>query len=176
MSDFDNDIRVEDSDLDDSVVAEENQVAQIKKLREKLRSAEEKAKEYLSELHRAKADFVNMRKRDEEAKAEFVKFSKSEVLEELLPVLDALNLAVSHGNQDTLPIQALMVKILKQHGLKEIDSTGEEFDPARDEALGTIETKEKQEDHRVLEVVQKGYILSGKIIRPAKVKIGQFNE
>ena len=52
---------------------------------------------------------------------------------------------------------------------------GETFDPKHHEAIGTVLTDDPEQDHKILEVIQKGYILFGKIIRPAKVKIGQNN-
>ncbi len=165
-----------EENLDDSVVAEEHQGDAIKKLKEKLKVAEEKAKEFLDQLQRAKADFVNMRKRDEEAKQEFVKFAKGDVLEELIPVLDSFSSAMSHGVEGVEPIYKQFIQILKQHGLEESNPIGEMFNPAEHEAVGMIETDKKDEDHKILEVMQKGYILSGKVIRPAKVRIGNLKE
>lgn len=169
------DIQIDsESDLDDSVLAEEHQGDTIKKLKEKLKLAEEKAKEYLNDLQRAKADFVNLRKRDEEGKVEFLKFAKSDVLGELMPVLDALELAVSHGEKGVEAIQKLFLQTLAKHGLEVSSPLGESFDPSFHEAIGMIETGKKEEDHKILEVVQKGYILSGKTLRPAKVRVGEF--
>lgn len=160
--------------LDDSVVAEEHMGDTVKKLREKLRSAEEKAKEYLDSWQRAQAEFVNIRKRDEEAKAEFVKFASSQFVEDLMPVLDALESAVAHGDRGVEQTLNLFQKILKQHGLEASNPIGEVFDPRFHEAIAMVATTDESEDHKILEVLQKGYILSGKIIRPAKVKVGEF--
>ena len=162
------------SDLDDSVVAEEHQGEAIKKLKEKLKDAEEKAKEYLNDLQRAKADFVNMRKRDEEDKMSFIKFAKAGLVEELIPVLDALQSAITHGDKGSEQIYSLFTKTLKQNGLEEIDPREETFNPMYHEAVGMITTEKKEEDHKILEVMSKGYILSGKVIRPAKVRIGEL--
>ncbi|MBX4195495.1 nucleotide exchange factor GrpE [Candidatus Parcubacteria bacterium] len=176
MPDTNDEIVFDDSgeNLDDSIVAEEHQAETIKKLRDKLKAAEEKAKEYLGELQRAKADFVNMRKRDEEAKQEFVKFAKSDVLGELIPVLDGFNQAVSHGIEGVEPLYKLLMKTLSQHGLEEVNPAHQTFDPKLHEAIGVVQTENSEEDHQILEVVQKGYILSGKVIRPAKVRIGEY--
>lgn len=169
------DITLDSEDnIDDSVVAEEAQGETIKKLRVRLKEAEAKAKEHLDNWQRAQAEFVNVRKRDEEAKGEFLKFAQAGIIEELLPVLDALQSAVSHGDKGIEQTYNLFLKILKQKGLEEIDPTGEAFDPSKHEAIGMTETKDKNEDHKVLEVLQKGYIMMGKVIRPAKVKIGEF--
>lgn len=161
-----------DNDRDDSVLSEEHQGETIKKLKGKLKEAEDKAREYLDELQRSKADFVNMRKRDEDSKLEFLKFAKSDVVSELIPVLDSLNIALTHGEKSVDPIYKQFLKILKDHGLVESDPLGETFDPVYHEAIGVIKTDKDEEDHKILEVMQKGYILSGKVIRPAKVRIG----
>lgn len=157
-----------DVDLDDSVIAEEHAGDTLKKLKERLRGAEEKAKEYLDGWQRERADVANARRRDEEAKKEFTKFVSSEVAKDLIPVLDSLSL----GNNE--PVYKLLMQILRKHGLEELNPMREMFDPQRHESIGTI-SAEKEDEDKILEVVQKGYILSGKIIRPAKVRIGQIN-
>ena len=153
--------------LDDSVVEEENSREQIKKLKEKLAAAEAKAKEYLDGWQRSQADFVNLRKRDEEAKKEFIKFVSLEVVKDLIPVLDALSL----GNNE--PVYKLLMQTLGKHGLLESNPIGEVFDPSSHETIGVVKSDKKEDDHKILEVMQKGYILQGKIIRPAKVRIGE---
>ncbi|MEK7194125.1 MAG: nucleotide exchange factor GrpE [Patescibacteria group bacterium] len=175
MAEVNDDIQIDtEADLDDSVVAEEHQGDAVKKLREKLKLAEEKAKEYLDQLQRAKADFVNMRKRDEDAKQEFVKFAKSDVLSELMPILDSFNLAMSHGEKGVEPIYKQFIQILKQHELEEVNPLHEMFDPKHHEAIGFVPTENSEEDNQILEVLSKGYILSGKTLRPAKVRIGEY--
>lgn len=160
--------------LDDSVVAEEHMGDALKKAKEKLKDAEGKAKEYLDQLQRAKADFVNMRKRDEEDKQEFVKFAKSGLIEDLMPVLDALNSAVAHGDKGIEQTLNLFMKILKQNGLEEINPLHQPFDPKLHEAIGVVATDDPAEDNQILEVMQKGYILSGKTLRPAIVRTGEY--
>ncbi len=169
--DDDNDIHFEkDEQLDDSVVAEEHTGDAVKKLKGKLKEAEGKAKEYLDGWQRSQADFVNLRKRDEETKKEFMKFVSLEVVKDLIPVLDALTISSNE------PVHRLMMQTLARHGLEESNPIGEQFDPRKHESVGIVQTEKKNEDHKILEVVSKGYILSGKIIRPAKVKIGEYHE
>lgn len=174
MQDSNDDIQLDNEGLDDSVVAEEHMGDTVKKLKGKLKEAEERAKEHLDQLQRAKADFVNMRKRDEDDKADFIKFAKSDVLGELLPVLDSLNLAMSHGERAVEPIHKQLIQILRKHGLEEINPLHEAFDPKLHEAIGVVATDEPGEDNKVLEVMQKGYILSGKTLRPAIVRTGEY--
>jgi len=174
MDEKDEEVEIDVSDLDDSVVAEENAQDAVKKLRTKLKEAETKAKEYLDGWQRAQADFANLRRRDEEAKFEFIKFSSLSLIEELIPVLDSFNIAKSRGIKDFEPLYDQFMRILKSFGLEELDPLGETFSPHEHEALATLKTEEKEEDHKVLEVLQKGYKLKNKTIRPAKVKVGEF--
>jgi molecular chaperone GrpE len=160
--------------IDDSVVAEEAQGETIKKLRTRLKEAEAKTKEHLDNWQRAQAEFINLRKRDEEAQSQFVKFAKSSILEELIPVLDSFTLALSHGHKDVEPIYNQLLSILKSHNLSLIDPAGELFDPRLHEAVGMVETNKEEEDHKVLDVFQKGYLLGDKVLRPAKVRIGEY--
>lgn len=172
MDNHSEDNEIVPEELDDSVVAEEHQGEQIKKLKTKLKDAEAKAKEYLDSWQRAQADFVNIRKRDEEAKVEFLKFAKADLVEQLIPVLDSFELSLPHGNKELEAIYKQFLSILRQSGLEESNPKGEVFNPREHESIGTVATDDKDEDHKILEVAQKGYILQGKIIRPARVKIG----
>ena len=171
-----NDIHIDkDEDLDDSVVAEEHAEDRVKKLKEKVKELEAKAKEYLDGWQRAQADFVNIRKRDDEAKNEFLKFANSDLIYQLMPVLDSLELSLPHGNKELEAVYKQLLSILKSNGLEEANPVGEKFDPRQHESIGTAPAEREEDDHKILEVAQKGYILSGKIIRPAKVKIGEYN-
>ncbi len=147
----------------------------VKKLREKLKVAEEKAKEYLDGWQRDRAEVANARKRDEESRKMFIKFANEGFILELMPVLDSFDMALAHGSKEVEPVYKQLINTLKAHGLEVSYPMGEKFDPQQHESIGTISAEKVEDEDRVLEVVQKGYILSGKIIRPAKVKIGQIN-
>ncbi len=175
MNDENDIVLDKDEGLADSVVAEESQAEAIKKLREKLKGAEVKAKEYLDKWQRAQADFVNLRKQDEESKAEFLKYAGAGVILQILPVLDSLSLAVSHGSRDCEVVLSQLLKILKDVGVEEINPLGETFNPNLHEAIGMQETKNQEEDHKILDVLQKGYMIRGKTLRPARVRVGELN-
>lgn len=175
MKDENDDISIEqDENLDDSVVAEEAAGETIKKLRTQLKECEAKAKEYLDGWQRAQADFANLRKKDEEAKTEFMKFANVGLVKDLIPVLDSFNIAVSQGHKDLEPLLSQLMGILKSNGLEELNPEGKDFDPREHEAMGTIKTEKEEDDDKVLQVAQKGYSVAGKVIRPAKVLIGEF--
>ena len=162
--------------IDDSVLAEEAQGETIKKLKQKLKDAESKTKENLDGWQRAQADFLNLRKRDEEAKLEFLKFSKADLILEIIPVLDSFTQAMSHGQKEAEPIYNQLIQILKASGLEESNPVGETFDPKKHEAISMVSVETKENDHKVIEVLQKGYTLSDKVLRPAKVRVGEYTE
>lgn len=175
MKDKDDDITLDtETGIDDSVLTDEHQGDTIKKLKEKLKDAEAKTKENMDGWQRAQADFVNLRKRDEDAKIDFLKFANAGLMTELIPVLDSFTLAEAHSGADLLPLHKQLINILKSNGLEESNPLGEKFDPNFHEAIGMIKTDKPDEDHKILEVLQKGYIMNGKSIRPAKVKVGEF--
>jgi molecular chaperone GrpE len=158
----------------------------VKDLRQKLKKAIEEKQQYMEGWQRTKADFVNARKREEEARKEISKFANEDLLMQITPVLDSFTMAFA--NKDAWEkvdknwrvgveyIYSQLRGILEQNGFKEYDPTGETFDPMRHHAIETIEVSDPAEDHKVINVVQKGYELNGKIIRPASVKIGEFKQ
>lgn len=173
-----------DFDLDDSVVAEENAAEAIKKLREKLKKSEADKQEYLTGWQRAKADLINARKRDEADRQEFLKFANERLIDGLIPVLESFDLAM--GNKEAWEkvdknwrvgveyIYSQLKKALADAGLEEIDPIGKPFDHNRDEAAEYVPTDDQSKHHMVVAVLQKGYSLNGRSMRPPKVKVGEF--
>lgn len=173
-----------DDTLDDSVVAEESMGETIKKLREKLKKLEAEKHEYLTGWQRAKADMVNGRKRDEEERREFAKFANERLIEELIPVLGSFDMAM--GNKEAWEkvdknwrtgveyIYSQLIKALTDNGLKEINPINEKFDHAHHEATSYEPVTDEKLDHVILQVVQKGYLLNGKVLKAPIVKVGEF--
>lgn len=174
----------QNDDIDDSVVAEENAVEVIKKLREKLKATEAAKMEYLTGWQRDKADFVNARKRDETDRKEFMKFANEQLVYDLIPVLENWDLAMSHkeswekaDKNWRVGVESIfnqLKKTLTDNGLTEISPSGEKFDHSKHEAMSYEPVSDKERDHIVLEVIQKGYYFNGKVLKPAKVKVGEF--
>jgi molecular chaperone GrpE len=162
----------------------ENQAALVKKLRERAKAAEEKAQEYLTGWQKERADLVNARKRDEEEKREFTKFAGERVILDVIPTLDSFDLAFANKDAwQKLPtewtkgieyIYSQLLNALENHGVKRLYPLHEKFDPNRDEALATIETENSADDNKILEVIQPGYSVNGKIVRTTKVKVGEL--
>jgi molecular chaperone GrpE len=166
----------EETGIDDSVLVDVAQGDTIKKLKLKLKDAEGKAKENLDNWQRAQAEFMNVRKRDEDARSEFAKFAKADTISQIIPVLDSFTMALNQGHEDLEPIYNQLFQILKQNGLEESNPLGEMFDPAKHEAISMKPTDIKEQDHTVLEVFQRGYMLNGSVLRAAKVRVGEFTE
>lgn len=156
---------------EDIVVEEYSDIESIKKLRDKLKACTLEKQEYLNGWQRAKADFINYKKGEEERKTDLRKFLKEDLLLELLPILDSFYLSEgSQSWQDGLEqIFKQLMSVLKKEGLEEINPLNDDFNPNFHEAVEMIQG----EDGKVLEVVSKGYMLNNKIIRPARVKVGK---
>jgi len=134
-------------------------------------------------LLRSKAEFLNYRKRLEDEQSRLLKYCNEDLIKELLPILDNFERAISMDNENLEDevskflsgfkmIYCNLVNILKANGVVEIDGNNKPFDPVYHEAIMT-EKKDDVEKEMVLEVLQKGYILKGKVIRPAMVKVSE---
>ena len=144
---------------------------------------EKRIKELEDELLRSKAEFINYRKRLEEEQSRLLKFCNEDLIKETLPILDNFERAISMDDtnlEDEVSkflsgfkmIYCNFVNILKNYGVVEIDGNNKPFDPVYHEAIMT-EKREGVEPGMVLDVLQKGYILKGKVIRPAMVKVSE---
>ncbi len=177
-------------DVDDVTFVDEeensNPQAVIKKLRDKLRASETERQEYLTGWQKAKADFINLRKKDEEMGGQAIKFAKADLISDLIPVLDSFDLAFSHKKTwEELPkdwrigiesIYNQLITVLTNSGVTKVVPLNEKFDPRLHEAITTIPTDKKEEDHLILEVFQPGYAFHGNTLRPAKVKVGEYQD
>ena len=172
--------------LDDSVVAEENATEVIKNLRDKLKKAEAERMEYLTGWQRAKADHINARKRDEAERAEFIKYANERLIDGLIPVLDSFELAMANKESwekadknwriGVEYIYSQLTKTLSDAGLSEVNPLNQKFDPMRDEASSYEKVDSHDKDQVIIKVVQKGYTLNGRPMRPPKVIVGEFKE
>lgn len=157
----------------------ENVDKKVKKAKDKLKICEQERAEYLAGWQRAKADLINY-KREQEAKiSEIFKFANEGLIYEILPILDSFEEAMKHDDGEGIKqLYNQLKNILKSNGLEEIKSFGEKFNPELHEAIGEIEIQEGArpelvEEGIVVEEVQKGYKLNGKVIRASKVKVGK---
>jgi molecular chaperone GrpE len=125
---------------------------------------------------RTLADFDNFRKRSEREKADFFKYALSGVTRDILPVLDNFDRALEHVDEadevhkGVLLIYKQLFDVLQKHGLKVIDESGVRFDPNVHEAV-VREEDPSVPSHTVSAVLQKGYFLHDRLLRPALVKV-----
>lgn len=142
----------------------------IRKKRTKLNDLKKKIKDLEDRWKRALADYDNLRKRVEREKEGFVKFSNAILIDKLLPVLDSLEKCTEHLKDKGLELTLDQFrKVLESERLKEMKVEGKKFDPEKMDATEVIEGKKNE----VVEVVLKGYNLNDRVLRPAKVKVGQ---
>ena len=122
------------------------------------------------------ADFENLRRRTEREKADFYKYALAGVLKDLLPVLDNFDRALEHAEEGdefhrgVLLIYKQLFDMLQKNGLRTIDESGVPFDPNIHEAV-VREEDPSVPSHTVTAILQKGYFLHDRLLRPAMVKV-----
>ena len=148
---------------------------------ERLLTEQEESGRLREALLRKTADFENLKRRTEREKSEFFRFALVDVFSELLDVLDNFERALRHlangdaatGSDVHLGIEMIsrqLGEVLRRNGLEEVAALGLSFDPNVHEAVVREETRDA-EPGTILEVLQKGYLLNDRLLRPAKVKV-----
>jgi len=155
----------------------------------KLKELELKCEEYLNGWKRERADFLNYKKDEMERIGNILKYANEEIILNILPILDNIERAESelpeglrraeNGSKEAiewtkgfLQIKNQIQEFLKREGIEPIETLGKLFDPNMMESVESIE-KEGIEPGIVVEELEKGYTMHGKLIRPAKVKISK---
>lgn len=174
---YNNDIKIEEEEFQGDI---------IKKLREKINSCQKERGEFLEGWQRSKADFINAKKSFEEEKKKYVSFATENLLEDILPVVDSFDMAFANKKSwesvdknwriGVEYIYSQLLTILEGNGLKQINPLGKPFNPREHTTIDTVPTEKKEEDDYIAEVVQKGYFLHDKVLRPAKVKVFSYKE
>ncbi|QAT42664.1 nucleotide exchange factor GrpE [Aminipila luticellarii] len=145
-------------------------------------AGEEKSPEAVTEEEanqkylRLMADFQNYKRRTEKDKSDIYAYANEKLVSELLDVIDNFERALAHGEGDEGFVQGMnnifkiFKGVLEKSGLEEIEAMGIEFDPNFHNAVMTEESSEYESGH-ITQVLQKGYKLNGKVIRPSMVKV-----
>jgi len=152
--------------------------AQIAELKEELARKEKEVTANYDKYIRAVADLDNYKKRAIREKADIIKYGKEDIIKDILPFVDSLDRASEHADISDVQafkegiklIQEQLLSCLKKHGVEKIDSVGLDFDPNFHEAMMQVESEE-HEENKVVNEVQKGYLLNGRLLRPSKVCI-----
>lgn len=193
-----NDINPENNDIQDAQImdnvpeaAEENETAEdienaemsqidtlCKQLAEEKAKVEKEKKEYLFLM----AEFDNFRKRTIKEKGDIIRNAAESAMKGLLPIVDDFERGIeAMKNSDDAEavkegmtlIYNKLVKYLEQNGVKPIESTGTDFDPEKHEAIAMVPVDDEKLKGKVIDTPTKGYTINDKVLRYAKVAVGQ---
>ena len=137
-----------------------------------------KLEESQQQVLRWQADFENFRRRNQREREEMAVYASADIIAKLLPVLDNFERALAAPGEEASSLRTgveliyrQQFEILEREGLRVLNPVGEKFDPNLHEAVIRSEVGEGFEDNTVVEVLQKGYMLKEKLLRPAMVKV-----
>ncbi len=154
-------------------VTEEERVDEEEQLKQEIEELE-------SDLKRVMADFDNYRKRMVKEKKRIIQQASESLMKDLLEILDDLDRALdSDGDLSEDGVKMIHKKFkrkLEDHGLEGMDALGDEFDPMYHECVVSEEVDDEDKVDQVTEVLNKGYKMNSRVIRPAKVKVGKKKE
>lgn len=146
---------------------------------EELKKCQAEREEYLNGWKRAKADLINYQKDEAKRFEEVVKFSNWELVRDLITVLDSFDLAIAALEKDgkvekgVYMIRSQLEDVLRKKGLERIAvNIGKPFDPSLHEAIGEVASD--QPIGTVAEEIERGYLLNGRVVRPARVKLAKL--
>lgn len=172
---------VESETIESSTETEESS---IQALEAKLAEAEAKAEENWDQLVRTKAEMENIRRRTERDLANAHKFALEKFAQELLPVIDSMEMGVAAAQDESADVGKLregMEMTLKmfetaveKFGIKGVHPHGEAFNPEHHQAMTMIDSPE-HEPNTIIDVMQKGYLLNERLVRPAMVVVSSAN-
>lgn len=164
----------------EEIVAEEE--ASAEELNQLLEDAKNKADEHWNQLMRARAELDNLKKRHDRDLENAHKYGLEKFINELLMVWDSLQLGESAAREDSANVEKLregtaltlklMTDVMGKFGVTLVDPEGDSFDPELHQAIATVPRDDIEPD-LVVAVVQKGYLLNGRLIRPAMVTVSQ---
>ncbi|MFG6392515.1 MAG: nucleotide exchange factor GrpE [Candidatus Amulumruptor sp.] len=149
-----------------------------KKYDETSAALEKEKKEYLFLM----AEFDNFRKRNVKERGELIKNASESVMKQLLPIVDDMErgLEATKNADDPQAIREGMqliynklVKLLEQNGVKAIESTGADFNPELHDAIAMVPVDDEAQKGKVIDTPTKGYMINDKVLRHAKVAVGQ---
>lgn len=175
-------VSIDDISSENEPVGEQDLESEILRLNSELEasraSVENEKKEYMFLM----AEFDNFRKRTLKEKSEIIKNAGEQVFKGLLPILDdferGIEAAGKTDNAESVKEGMMLIynkfkKFLEQNGVKEIDPDDRVFDTERHEAISVVPVPAEDQKGKILDTVQKGYTINDKVLRHAKVVVGQ---
>ena len=162
---------------------DEHQSAPVPPLGDELMQCKTTAQEYLNGWQRAKADFINYKNDEAHRLEDTARFMTRSLMQDMLPVLDSFDLAIKSYGREKEPvyedqqkgmllIRSQFMDTLKKRGLEVISlAPAEPFNPEKHEALDAVESEHPPGS--IVEEIQKGYFLQGRVLRPSRVRISK---
>jgi molecular chaperone GrpE len=158
----------------------------LKKLREDLKTCRREKEEYLTGWQRAKADYINLQKELEQTRINSSILTKEKMVEKLLPAFDSFEMAFANKEHwekldkewqnGIKSIHKQFTSSLASFGILEISEINISFDPNIHQSIGVVSTNNEKQDHIVEKVLQVGYKIGDRVIRPAKVIIYEYKK
>src|SRR3989344_1355360 len=160
---------------------EEDLKKTLKKLREGLKVAKNEKEEYLTGWQKERAEFANYKKGENDRKAMLSESMRERILTRFLSVMDSFNMAFANKEawekvdenwrKGVEYIYGQMNTVFDEYGVKPIGEIGEKFDPNIHQSMELVPTDQKELDHTVSQVIQKGYKLGERVMRAARVNV-----
>ena len=165
------------NDPDESINPESEDIQDSEKELSEIEILQKKHDENYDALLRATAEIENIKKRSQKEVENAYKYSTESILQEIIPIYDSLSLSCNLSDEKTTKEQldegnklllSMFQKIFEKNNIEEINPEGESFNPEFHQAISTIENNNEEND-KITEVVQKGYLLNNRVIKPALV-------
>ena len=162
------------NDPDESVNIESENIEDSEKELSEIEILQKKHDENYDALLRATAEIENIKKRSQKEVENAYKYSTESILQEIIPIYDSLSLSCNLSDEKTTKEQldegnklllSMFQKIFEKNNIEEINPQGESFNPEFHQAISTIENNNEEND-KITEVVQKGYLLNNRVIKP----------
>ena len=165
---------------------EEDLKKTLKKLRGDLKIAKKEKEEYLLGWQKERADFANYKKEEDNSRVMFSEAMRERILSSFLSVMDSFNMAFtnkeawekvdSSWRKGVEYIYSQMNGVFEEYGVKPVGEVGDVFDPSQHESIDVVATEKNEDNHKIATVIQKGYKLADRVIRPARVNVFEYKE
>lgn len=176
-------VESEMEDVIESETADSNETEEMT-LEEQLAQAQAKADDNWDQLMRTKAEMENIRRRAEKDVSNARKFALEKFAQELLPVIDSMEMGIAAAREENADVDKLregtemtlkmFESAIEKFGIKSVHPKGEAFNPEHHQAMTMIDSTE-HEPNTIIDVMQKGYLLNERLVRPAMVVVSSAN-